>query len=290
MIHYLAFMPEDWFSNIVIKNNLVFRDGRWISRSLDTALTSSWSFSEEWKSHKATAQQKTWDLTAEQRLQHFYTETKTRPGELLHKTVLDAGCGNGQLTARIAAAGAHTVGIDRQPYLPEGNSTLQFVQCDFDKPPFLPGSFDIIIANGSIHHTRNTFHSFQSLALLVKGKGKLYVWVYKKQTGIKKILLWLLDLSRFFIARFPKGVQRATVNLLTWFFFALSRIRKGENTSRSKEEIRINIYDAFTPRYRHYHTVEEIKEWFLQSGFEEMEITHDNNKYGFGMLGIKRSN
>ena len=281
-------MPADWFNNIAIKDRLVFTNGRWISHSAN-ATSSSWSFSEEWKSHTNTAQQKTWDLTAAQRLQHFYSETKTSPGELTGKTILDAGCGNGQLTAAFAAAGAYAVGIDRQPHLPPGNPNLQFVQSDFDNPPFVTGSFDIIIANGSIHHTRNTFHSFQSLAPLVKLNGKLYVWIYKKQTGGRRIQLLCLDIVRFFVSRFPNWLQRIAVNLLTWFFFILSRIRKGENSLRSKEEIRINIYDAFTPRYRHYHSPEEVKSWFADTGFGEMEITHDNNKYGFGMLGVRKT-
>jgi SAM-dependent methyltransferase len=281
-------MPVTWFTNIINRDSLDFVNGRWISRCIDKS-PSSWSFSEEWKEHAATRQKKTWDMTAEERLRHFYSETRTAPGQLPGKLVLDAGCGNGQLTKAIASAGANVAGIDRQPYLPPGNDNTQFVQCDFDQPPFLAQSFDIIIANGSIHHTRDTFQSFQSLASLVKGKGKLYVWVYKNQSGGKKFLLWCLDLSRFFISRFPPRLQRIAVNLLTNFFFALSRIRKGENSYRSKDELRINVYDAFTPKYRHYHTVEEVSDWFSRCGFEDMAITHDNNKYGFGMLGIRKS-
>jgi SAM-dependent methyltransferase len=193
-----------------------------------------------------------------------------------------------QLTHAIASEGAFVTGIDRQPFLPRGNENVQFVCDDFDDPPFIPRSFDIIIANGSIHHTRDTLHSFQSLASLVKGNGKLYIWVYKKQKGTRRLLLLALDFTRFFISRFPAGLQRLTVNLLTQFFFALSRIRKGENSSRTEDEIRINNYDAFTPKHRHYLTVDQVTKWFIACGFEHPEVTHDNNKYGFGILGIKK--
>jgi SAM-dependent methyltransferase len=278
-------MP-DWFKKIILPGRLIFKDGVWVSVGLSKK-SDAWSFTKEWSEHKATEQQKTWDMTATERLVHFFSETKTNKEQLKGQTILDAGCGNGQLTQAIAKAGANTVGIDRHTGLPPGQENLQFVQADLDSPPFVPHCFDIIIANGSIHHTRNTFHSFRSLVGLVKENGKLYVWIYKKQSGIKYFLLQCLDILRFFISRFPGWLQRRSVNLLTGFFYFLSRIRKGENSQRTKEELRINIYDAFTPRYRHSHTIEEAREWFLQCGFKDNSITHDNNKYGFGMLGIK---
>lgn len=278
-------MPE-WFINILLHDKLILKNNIWTSKKFDDN-KGAWSFSHEWKAHAATNQVKTWDMTAEERLRKFFIETQTQPGELPGKMVLDAGCGNGQLTKAIGHTGAYVAGIDRHDNLPTSDKNVQFVQADFDDPPFRNNSFDIIIANGSIHHTKNTFHSFQSLAKLVKQHGKLYVWVYKKQTGFNGILLKLLDLSRFFISRSPAGLQRFFVNILTFFFFSLSRIRKGENSSRSKDEIRINVYDAFTPRYRYYHSTDEIRNWFLQCGFEQIAVTHSNNRYGFGMVGTK---
>lgn len=279
-------MKLSWFEHIIQREQLHPKEGHWVSLS-GIGDNDSWSFSEEWSSHAETGQQKTWDWTADERLQLFYKETKTEPSQLPGKLVLDAGCGNGQLSRAIADAGAYVVGIDKQAHLPQGDERCQFVQCDFDNPPFQKESFDIIIANGSIHHTKNTFQSFQSLATLVKKGGKLYVWVYKKQNGFKGLLTLGLDFFRLFISRFPSGLQKFTVNRLTDFFYILSRIRKGENSKRSKEEIRINIYDAFTPRYRHYHTKEEVENWFRQCGFHATEVTHDNNRYGFGITGNK---
>lgn len=278
-------MPE-WLINILLSEKLVVKNGIWILKEFE-GTEDTWSFSEEWKEHAVTSQVKTWDMTAEDRLEKFFIETQTQPQELPGKIILDAGCGNGQLTKAFGSAGAYAVGIDRHDRLPTSDKNVQFVQADFDDPPFLKNSFDIIIANGSIHHTKDTFRSFHSLAELVKQDGKLYVWVYKKQTGFNGILLKCLDISRFFISRLPAWLQRFFVNIFTSFFFGLSRIRKGENSNRSKDEIRINIYDAFTPRYRHYHDPDEVKNWFLQCGFEQIAVTHNNNRYGFGIVGTK---
>ena len=129
---------------------------------------------------------------------------------------------------------------------------------------------------------------FDTLASLTKTDGRFYVWVYKKQEEKKdKILLQLLDFTRFFISRLPSFLQKICVVLLTTFFYILSRIRKGENSSKPFEEIKTNTYDAFTPKYRSYHIEDEIKNWFIETNFASIHLTHSNNKYGFGMLGIR---
>ncbi|HTD93155.1 MAG TPA: class I SAM-dependent methyltransferase [Chitinophagaceae bacterium] len=281
-------MSLTWFNNILLPDLVKPAQGKWVAITVGNE-AGSWSFSEEWKEHAATDQQRTWDMTAAERLVRFFDETRTTADSIRDLIVLDAGSGNGQLSRAIAETGAKVVGIDRQPHLPAGTDNVQFVQGDFDHPPFLPASFDIIIANGSIHHTKNTLRSFRSLADLVKPGGRLYVFVYKKQKGWRSFMLWWLDLFRFFISRSGPRIQRVCVAIITQFFFTLSRIRKGGNSKRSKEEIRINIYDAFTPRYRHYHEPGQVREWFLDNGFNEPVITLANDAYGFGMLGVKIS-
>ncbi len=284
-------MTTDWFHNIIIAGSTRLHNGIWVANAL-LGKEFKWSFADEWKEYAKTNQLKTWDKTAAQRLAQFYIETKTSPQELINTAVLDAGCGNGQLTKAIADAGANIVGIDLHPYLPSKyiSANLQFVQADFDDPPFNKNTFDIIIANGSIHHTKDTFHSFRSLANLVKQHGKLYVWVYKKPNGWwKRFLLWWLDGFRFFICRFPPGMQKFCVQVFTGLFFILSRIRKGQNSKRTKDEIRINVYDAFTPRYRHYHKPDEVTNWFYQCGFDVPVLSHLHNPIGFGMVAVKKT-
>lgn len=282
-------MKINWLTTILIPGKAVYKDGLWVDESI-TAKKKYWSFSQEWKNHADTYQQKTWDWTAEQRLEQFYIEAGSSPDELKGKLVLDAGCGNGQLTTAMARAGAYAVGIDVQQHIPVNEKTDNpcFVWASFEQPPFKTSSFDFAIANGSLHHTKNTFASFNAVAELIKPGGKMYVWLYKKpDTAGKRFLLWWLDFNRFFISRFPLWLQKICVNVLTIFFFLLSRIRKGKNSKRTKEEIRINVYDAFTPRYRHYHTPVECAQWFFQCGFGNPVLSHWDNLYGFGMVATK---
>jgi 2-polyprenyl-3-methyl-5-hydroxy-6-metoxy-1,4-benzoquinol methylase len=282
--------PE-WFQHI-LKNDhpLKLINEVWVDDHV-VDLSKQWSFSQEWKEHKDKQQENTWVWNTRERLAQFFIETNTSKESIADKIILDAGCGNGLLTKAIAEHNCNVLGIDIHPYLPASTDNCVFVQGSFDDPPFKKESFDIIIANGSIHHTRSTEHSFQSLASLVKERGTLYVWVYKKpEVFWQKILLGIVDMKRFFISRSPVWLQKIFVHIITQFFFLLSRIRKGGNSNRTREEILINNYDTFTPRHRHYHTPTEVASWFHTAGFEAPILSHWNNKYGFGMMAIKNKN
>jgi len=129
-------MTTAWFHNILIAGSTTLKDGIWVTHAyLDKKI--KWSFADEWKEHARTKQQKTWDWTAEQRLAQFYIETATTPEALKNMIVLDAGCGNGQLTKALADAGAKAIGIDMHPHLQATLSSdeLQFVQGDFVGKP-----------------------------------------------------------------------------------------------------------------------------------------------------------
>ena len=73
-----------------------------------------------------------------------------RPGE----RVLDAGCGTGQLTARIAESGADVVGIDNSPEMVDtagrNYPTLRFEIADVRDMPYRC-EFDAVFSNAVLH-------------------------------------------------------------------------------------------------------------------------------------------
>lgn len=284
-------LSPSWFNDILKQDHpLKLINGVWVDNTVAQQYK-EWSFSQEWQEHKEKNAEHTWVWNVDERLQQFFIETRSSREEIQNKTILDAGCGNGELTTAISNCGANVAGIDIHAHLPASNDHLQFVRASFDNPPFINDSFDIVIANGSIHHTKNTLQSFRSLASLVKEGGKLYVWIYRKPETVKgKILLGIADFLRFFISRVPIPLQKMAVRFITSITMMISRIRKGENSKRSKEDILINNYDTFTPRYRSYHTTTELAKWFHDCGFEEPVLSHWDNKYGFGMMAVKNKN
>ena len=43
-----------------------------------------------------------------------------------------------------------------------------FVQMNLFRPAFKPGSFDLVISNGVLHHTSDPFLGFKSISRLVR--------------------------------------------------------------------------------------------------------------------------
>ncbi len=73
-----------------------------------------------------------------------------QPGE----RILDLGCGTGHLTAKIAEAGAHVVGVDRSPEMirqaKEKYPSLRFEVMDA-REIALDGNFDAVFSNAALH-------------------------------------------------------------------------------------------------------------------------------------------
>jgi trans-aconitate methyltransferase len=73
-----------------------------------------------------------------------------KPGE----RILDLGCGTGHLTARIAEAGAHVVGVDRSPEMIR-QARLEYPSLRFEamdaREIALDGNFDGIFSNATLH-------------------------------------------------------------------------------------------------------------------------------------------
>lgn len=76
-----------------------------------------------------------------------------RPGE----RILDLGCGDGQLTARIAAAGANVVGLDSSPQMLAAARArgVEAMEGNAEQMPFAAQSFDAVFSNAALHWVRD---------------------------------------------------------------------------------------------------------------------------------------
>jgi len=261
--------------------------------NLDSFPKSEWSFSSQWDYHFNSQLTKTWNWSVEERVQQFMLETGLNPQECKGALILDAGCGNGQLTEGLTRLGATVIGLDYSESVfgaekRRKSSNVHFIQGDLSKPPFPVNLFDIIISNGVIHHTPNTQYTFNKLAKLVKLNGCFYLWLYRKPERFlrRNFLYPLLDFARFIVSRAPKALQASLVKACAFIQMLWDKVRS-QNEKLTWQERVVAAYDGFSPMWRHYHTPIEVSKWFYLNGYSCPVFTHWDNPYGFGLVAKK---
>jgi len=252
----------------------------------------TWSFSLEWDSHNSKNLDTTWGMSTSGRYEQFLIENQIKESQLNNKIVLDAGCGNGMLSEYISQKDCLVFGIDysESVFMAEEkrkSENVCFVRGDLQHPPFDNDFFDIIFSNGVLHHTPDTYKTFKSVAKCVKPEGRFYLWLYCRKGGF----LWRIkrrwfDFLRTIVSRTHSVIQKCAVNIHTSISFGIQYL-SGKKFKRNFDEIRIDMYDSITPRWRYYHDPLEVSKWFFECGFNAGILTHWDNPYGFGMLGYK---
>ncbi len=104
-------------------------------------------------------------------------------------TVVEVGCGTGQMSLFLAVAGRSVVGVDltwaslglaesfrRKAGIP----SAQFVRANVFRLPFADASVDVVISNGVLHHTANPRAGFAELARIVRPGGYVLVGLYNR--------------------------------------------------------------------------------------------------------------
>jgi len=253
------------------------------------------TFSKEWKGHKYK-ETKTWRLKVEERKELFLSQMQVSKNELKRKTLLDGGCGNGEMTSSLADYSfEQVIGMDFSDSIFEAyennknKDKVFFVQGDIMNPPFEKETFDYIYSDGVIHHTKDTKYSFHQLARLTKKKGKLWVWVYYPRHYInqnqKKLLF--IDVAQKIIAESPIFIQTMiiySIGVPLATFLQWTGIRKEKDSLREKV---ILMRDGFTHIYEHRQTPPQVRSWFEEYGFNNTVLSDTRQWAGFGMYGVK---
>lgn len=174
-----------------------------------------------------------------------------------HARVLEVGCGTGQLSNYLGmTAGRAIFGADlclNSLMLGQNFKTNNqianagFVQMNLFKPVFRPETFHVVICNGVLHHTRDPFGGFKSIARLVKKGGMIIVGLYNKY------------------GRIPNDMRGFIFEITGNKFLRLDpHIRKSGLTDLRK-------HTWFMDQYKHphesKHTIGEVLRWFDLSGF-----------------------
>jgi SAM-dependent methyltransferase len=172
-------------------------------------------------------------------------------------TVLEVGCGTGQLSNFLGISCRRVVGTDlclnslrlgerfrRQ----HGLERVRFLQMNLFRPCFKPGQFDVILCNGVLHHTADPRGGFAGLVPLLRPGGYFVVGLYNRCGRL------MTDVRR--------SVFRLTGGRARWIDPILR--------SRDREDAKSRAW--FADQYRHphesKHTIGEVLGWFEEAGLE----------------------
>lgn len=236
------------------------------------------------------------------RKREFLFNLDTTAEELPGKLMLDAGCGNGELTRAIAEYGVEIVAMDfsrsverarqrlfqKSPHLAH---RVHYLQGNVLELPLRRHSFDLVHSSGVLHHTPSTERAFRSVAQAPRPGGKLYIQLYRRRPA------WIHGINvalRAVTTRMPMGLLYRLCYAATPVHSALSRLMhflRGEPAppQATARERAVQMFDNYSPRYQYRHTVPEIQELFRSAGYESpKDVTLENEaRHMLAVLGTR---
>jgi len=168
------------------------------------------------------------------------------------KSVLELGCGTGELANGLALCKARVYGIDfsqKSIKKAKENSKKLGTTAKFEEKNILQfksqKKFDVVIALGSLHHTINAKKGFENGVRCLKKNGIIIVGLYNKYS------------------RFRHRIRRAILLLFCGKNIE-KRIKLGKKLFGSMES-QAQEADKYGQVWESYHSVSEILKWFSES-------------------------
>lgn len=172
-------------------------------------------------------------------------------------TVLELGCGTGQLSLFLANADRTIVGADlvrpslelaRDAAARYGIGGVHFVETDLRTPGLRREAFDVVICSGVLHHTPEPRKSFASIAHLVRPGGVLVVGLYNAY------------------ARLPLLLRRAVARVTGFRWIPWDPVLRDRRAEPARREAWLR--DQYRHVEEHRHTLREVQGWFRDNGLE----------------------
>ncbi|WP_156425073.1 methyltransferase domain-containing protein [Mycobacterium sp. GA-1285] len=170
--------------------------------------------------------------------------------------VIECGCGTGQLTNFLAIRRT-VIGTDlclnslkMATAFKQQNDLKRahFLQMNLFRPAFKPGTFDLVISNGVLHHTSDPQLGFESISRLVRPGGYIMIGLYHKY------------------GRLATDIRRVAFNATNDRFMFLDRHAVDAYVSTQKR--RSWFMDQYKNPHESKHTVGEVIGWLEKIGFE----------------------
>ncbi len=170
-------------------------------------------------------------------------------------SVLEVGCGTGQLTNFLSIAHRRVLGIDvclnslrlaQQFKDTHGVDRATFAQMNLFRPALRRGFFDVVISNGVLHHTGDCRLAFQRVGDLVRPGGFFVVGLYSAYS------------RQLHYAR--RALYRLTGVTSRWLDPHFGRV-----SAEAKKEAWFQ--DQYNHPHETAHTLDEVLGWLEEDGF-----------------------
>jgi 2-polyprenyl-3-methyl-5-hydroxy-6-metoxy-1,4-benzoquinol methylase/uncharacterized protein YbaR (Trm112 family) len=255
------------------------------------------SFSSEWAMMRDD--DRAWGLDVPARQAMFTAALGIEMADLRGRTLLDAGCGHGEVEMALAGTGVEIFAVDmsssvdavqRRLARTPGGDSVHLVQGNIHALPFAEKAFDIVHSAGVLHHTPDTREGFRIVSQRVKPGGRCYIEVYSAEKK-NPVAHAMVTAARAVTVRLPHSVLHAACFAGAPLLWAFSRgynaaTGTGVYRVRTLRECELSLFDGFSPRFAHHHATDEVMGWFDALGFTGLRKTFEH-KNGFGVMGVK---
>jgi len=172
-----------------------------------------------------------------------------------NSSVLEVGCGTGQLTNFLGISCRQVIGTDMtlnalrlgEAFRKEHDlDRVRFVQMNLFCPAFKEAQFDVVLSNGVLHHTADPLGGFKRLVPLVKPGGYFIVGLYNILGRLAT------DLRR--------QLFRITGNRFRW----IDPILRQDGLSSSRQKAWFS--DQYLHPHESKHSIGEVLRWFDETG------------------------
>ncbi|OAN49226.1 hypothetical protein A6A04_03685 [Paramagnetospirillum marisnigri] len=171
-----------------------------------------------------------------------------------NKTVLECGCGTGQLSHFLQLNNNHTLGIDLSlaslglavEHKTRNQLTrASFCQMNIFELAIKDNSFDVVISHGVLHHTFDARRAFGNIVKKAKPGGIVMVGLYNKPS------------------RFPTWLRSKLIRVLGPKIDYVVR-----NRIRDARKADVWIKDQYFNPHETWHSIDEVLGWFDENDIE----------------------
>jgi SAM-dependent methyltransferase len=172
-------------------------------------------------------------------------------------TIVEVGCGTGQMCLYLARADRVVVGADLTRASLRlasdashrfGLTNVHFVETDLMQPGLRVGSFDVVYSSGVLHHTADPRAAFARLAKLARPGGTIVLGVYNA------------------FARIPLRLRRAVARLSGFRVIPFDPVLRDRSHEAARHEAWLR--DQYQHPEEHRHTLAEVQRWFTENQVE----------------------